>query len=144
MPVDENERASQLPDALRRRAHVAGNGELLWPYAAAADAARWAAGAGNGIWGGEVFAPRGPFTAMMVGEWRTEPQWREGEPWALFVSRSLEQAVAALEAKWPGNPEALLFFLAYAPESTFAEESRRERGGSQREVEISKEAESDG
>lgn len=126
----EDDQPPQPPPDLRRRAHVAGNGELLWPRAAALEAARWAANAGCGIWGGEVFAPRGPFTAVMVREWRTEPEWHEGEPWAGFVARALEQTVAALERDESANQEGLLYFLAYASGSRFADESRRARGAS--------------
>ncbi len=143
--MDAEESTLQPPAALRRHAHVAGNGELLWPLSVAADAARWAAGEANGIWGGEVYAPRGPFTAMMVREWRTEPDWSAGEPWADFVSRALEQTLMALEAEGRKDSEGLLYFLAYAPESTFVEESRRMRPGPrERRFGISKEAASDG
>ncbi len=143
--VDAEEDALQPPAALRRHAHVAGNGELLWPHSIAAEAAKWAAGQANGIWGGEVYAPRGPFTAMMVREWRTEPEWGAGEPWPRFVARALQQTLTALEAEGRKGPEGLLYFLAYAPESSFIEESRRTRPGHrERRFGISKEAPTDG
>ncbi len=143
--MDADENPLQPPAALRRHAHVAGNGELLWPRSVAADAARWVAAEGNGIWGGEVYAPRGPFTAMMVREWRTEPEWGPGEPWPAFVSRALEQTVVALDAEGRDDSEGLLYFLAYAPESKFVEGSRRTRpGAGERRFSISKEAGTDG
>jgi hypothetical protein len=117
----------QPPPDLRRFAHVAGNGELLWPRSAAVDAAGWAAGEGYGIWGGEVFSPRGPFTAMMIREWRTEPEWSAGEPWPEFIARALEQTLTALETMDEQSQEGLLYFLAYGPQSTFDDESRRTR-----------------
>jgi hypothetical protein len=113
---------------------VAGNGELLWPDDAAREAARWAAANGLGIWGGEVFAPRGPFTAMMVGEWRTEPEWRSSEPWADFVERALAQALEAIARTAGGEGGAAsLIFLAYAPLGGFAEDAVRTRGVAGRE-----------
>jgi len=138
--LDADETAALAPPAeLRRHAHVAGNGELLWPHEYAEQAARWAAAEGNGIWGGEVYAPRGPFTAMMVREWRTEPEWHPGEPWPGFVSRALEQTIAALAAEADATGDGLLYFLAYAPEDTFEEESRRARPSpAPRRLEVSK------
>ena len=139
--MDEDENSLEPPAALRRQAHVAGNGELLWPLSVAADAARWAAGQANGIWGGEVYAPRGPFTAMMIREWRTEPEWGAGEPWPQFVARALDQTLSALDAEGQAGQAGLLYFLAYAPESTFIEESRRTRlGRGERRLSLSKEA----
>ena len=136
----------QPPLDLRNLAHVAGNGELLWPRSAAVDAARWAAGEGYGMWGGEVFAPRGPFTAMLIHEWRTEPEWDTSEPWTEFVTRALEQTLGALETEDEPSHEGLLYFLAYGPQSTFDDESRRtRRAGRGRWLEIpSKEVRSDG
>lgn len=145
MDIEEPQPPQPPPD-LRRRAHVAGNGELLWPRSAAVDAAIWAAHEGHGIWGGEVFAPRGPFTAMMVREWRTEPEWSIREPWTQFVARALEQTLTALESERMHGDEDLLYFLAYAPQSTFDNESRRTRRASkERWLDIpTKEVRSDG
>jgi hypothetical protein len=60
------------------------------------------------------------------------------------VERALQQALAALQADEGAREEGLLYFLAYAPEATFATESRLTRAGDRRRLEIStKEAESD-
>jgi hypothetical protein len=112
----------QPPEQLRRGAHVAGNGELLWPRAPAFEAARWIAGSGLAIWGGEVYVPKGPFTAVMVSEWRTEPSRRPDEGWPAYVERCLEQALVAIEAGAGGRAAEALYFIAYHPESGFPEE----------------------
>ncbi|MBJ7599478.1 MAG: hypothetical protein DLM67_18190 [Candidatus Nephthysia bennettiae] len=85
------------PEHLRRLAHVAGNGELLWPREAALEAVRWLAASGLAIWGGEVYASRGTFTAVMVAEWRTEPAHDADEGWSRYVQRSLAQALDAIQ-----------------------------------------------
>jgi hypothetical protein len=115
----------QPPEHIRHGAHVAGNGELLWPRSGAFEAANWIATNGLAIWGGEVYAPRGPFTAVMVNEWRTEPELTAGEPWAEYVTRGLEQALAAIE-RYPTNDRAdeSLYFLAYHSPSGFAGEGQ--------------------
>ena len=121
------------PEGIRREAHVAGNGELLWPQAAAVEAARWIAGTDMAIWGGEVYAPRGPFTALMVGEWRTDPQHGPDEPWHEYVERGLAQALQAIEAdtttgdrvrRTSDTGGGRLYFLAYHPESGFPEDRK--------------------
>ena len=129
------------PEQIRKGAHVAGNGELLWPRADAIEAARWIAGTGLAIWGGEVYSQQGPFTAVMVNEWRTDPGRGEDEAWPAYVERGLEQALAAIE-KYPlsysvtrtadGTAQAL-YFLAYHSPAGFAGEavpgSRTMEGG---------------
>lgn len=126
--MDADEASALAPPLeLRRHAHAAGNGELLWPLDYAEAAARWAAGEGNGIWGCEVYAPRGPFTAMMIREWRTQPEWRGAEPWPAFVVRALEHTLAALAREAEADGEGMLYFLAYGPEATFVEDSERSR-----------------
>ena len=111
----------QPPEHIRQGAHVAGNGELLWPRSGAVAAASWIASSGLGIWGGEVYAPRGPFTAVMVNEWRTDPELAAGEPWAEYVRRGLEQALAAIERySTHDRADESLYFLAYHSESGFA------------------------
>jgi hypothetical protein len=114
------------PERIRRLAHVAGNGELLWPRVAAIEAARWMADAGLAIWGGEVYAPKGPFTAVMVDEWRTQPERRDGEDWLSYVGRGLAQALAEIEAHSDPDGAApihargeTLYFLAAHPERGF-------------------------
>jgi hypothetical protein len=82
---------------------------------------------------------------MMVREWRTEPEWGAGEPWPQFVTRALDQTLTALAVEGRTGSEGLLYFLAYAPESTFVEESRRSRPGPrERRFSISKESGADG
>jgi hypothetical protein len=110
----------ELPADLRRAAHVAGNGELLWPRAAALEVARRLAADGLAIWGGEVYAPKGPFTAVMVDEWRTEPGRGPEEDWASYVERGLQQALAAISeypesepAGGAGEGGRSLYFLAH-------------------------------
>jgi len=130
------------PERIRRLAHVAGNGELLWPRAVAVDAARWVADTDMAIWGGEVYAPKGPFTALMIGEWRTDPQHGSDEPWHEYVDRGLAQALRAIEAdegptdgmrRAAGASGDRLYFLAYHPESGFPEDTQtRARTGSLR------------
>ncbi|HZK73817.1 MAG TPA: hypothetical protein VFD88_07445 [Clostridia bacterium] len=117
--------APQPPEHIRQGAHVAGNGELLWPRSGAIAAANWIASSGLGIWGGEVYAPRGPFTAVMVNEWRTEPELDADEPWAGYVSRGLEQAIAAI-GRYPatGRADEALYFLAYHSPFGFAGETQ--------------------
>ena len=111
----------QPPEHIRQGAHVAGNGELLWPRAGAIAAANWIASSGFAIWGGEVYAPRGPFTAVMVNEWRTEPELVANEPWSEYVKRGLEQAVAAIDRyPAPGRAAEALYFLAYHSPAGFA------------------------
>lgn len=97
-------------DAPVAGAHVAGNGERLWPAAQAIEVATWLAGHDLAIWGGEVYAPRGPFAATMVSEWRTEPGPGPGEPWSGYVGRGLDQALAAIDRSAEAGS---LFFLAY-------------------------------
>ena len=113
--------ADQLPERIRSGAHVVGNGELLWLRPEAIAAARWIAASGMAIWGGEVYSPRGPFSAVMVNEWRTDPEWRPGEDWQRYVSNGLEQALAAIDT-FPGADQEVrgrdgtsrsLYFLAY-------------------------------
>jgi hypothetical protein len=120
------------PEHIRRGAHVAGNGELLWPRSEAIAAANWMAASELAIWGGEVYAPRGPFTAVMVNEWRTEPELAPDEPWMDYVKRGLEQAVEAI-GKYParGRADESLYFLAYHSRGGFAGESQpgRRRAG---------------
>jgi hypothetical protein len=118
----EGDDLPQPPAHLRGGAHVAGNGELLWPRAAAVEAARWMAGSGLAIWGGEVYAPKGPFTAVMVSEWRTEPSRGADETWPAYVGRCLAQAVDAIDAQAADRAAEALYFLAYHPESGFPEE----------------------
>jgi hypothetical protein len=115
----------QPPEHIRNGAHVAGNGELLWPRSGAVAAANWIASSGLAIWGGEVYAPRGPFTAVMVNEWRTEPELVTGELWTEYVGRGLEQALAAIE-RYPARDRAAeaLYFLAYHSTSGFAGEAQ--------------------
>ena len=119
-----------LPQQLRDRAHIAGNGELLWPRPEAIEAARWIAGSGLAIWGGEVYSPRGPLAAMMVAEWRTDPDWRPGDDWPAYVGRGLEQALEAIE-RLPGPGDLVpardgvsrsLYFLAYHSPAGFPDE----------------------
>jgi hypothetical protein len=115
----------QLPEHIREGAHVAGNGELLWPRSGAIAAATWIVSNGLGIWGGEVYAPRGPFMAMMVNEWRTEPELGADEPWTDYARRGLEQALAAItKYPAPGRAAEALYFLAYHSPSGFAGEAR--------------------
>ena len=123
----------QPPEQIRKGAHVAGNGELLWPRADAIDAARWIAASGLAIWGGEVYSPRGPFTAVMVNEWRTEPGMDANEPWSAYIERGLEQALAAIE-KFPTSESLTrdgtaqpLYFLAYHSPTGFVGEGRSSR-----------------
>ncbi len=122
----------QPPEHIREGAHVAGNGELLWPRAGAIAAANWMAASGLAIWGGEVYAPRGPFTAMMVNEWRTEPELVANEAWSEYVRRGLAQALAAIDRyPAPGRAPEALYFLAYHSPSGFAGETqpgRRQAG----------------
>jgi hypothetical protein len=61
----------------------------------------------------------------MVNEWRTEPELTAGEPWAEYVTRGLEQALAAIE-RYPTNDRAdeSLYFLAYHSPSGFAGEGQ--------------------
>lgn len=123
MPLDGSDSGvPQPPEHLRRDAHVAGNGELLWPRAPAVEAARWIAGSGLAIWGGEVYVPRGPFTAVMVSEWRTEPSRQRDEAWPAYVERCLAQALVAIEARAGDRAAEALYFLAYHPESGFPED----------------------
>ena len=111
----------QPPEHIRQGAHVAGNGELLWPRSGAIAAANWIASSGLAIWGGEVYAPRGPFTAVMVNEWRTEPELAPDEQWTNYVTRGLEQAVKAIERyPAPGRADESLYFLAYHSPAGFA------------------------
>jgi len=120
------------PEHIRHGAHVAGNGELLWPRSEAIAAAMWMAANELAIWGGEVYAPRGPFTAVMVNEWRTEPELAPDEPWMVYVRRGLEQAVEAIEKyPAPGRAAESLYFLAYHSPAGFAGESQpgRRRAG---------------
>lgn len=115
----------QPPEHIRQSAHVAGNGELLWPRSGAITAAKWIASNGLAIWGGEVYAPRGPFTAVMVNEWRTEPELAADEPWAEYVRRGLGQALTAIEMyPAPGRAAESLYFLAYHSPSGFAGETQ--------------------
>lgn len=115
----------QPPEHIRQGAHVAGNGELLWSRGGAIAAANWIATTGLAIWGGEVYAPRGPFTAMMVNEWRTEPELVANEPWSEYVRRGLEQALAAIDKyPVPGRAAEALYFLAYHSPSGFAGETQ--------------------
>ncbi|MEA2681972.1 MAG: hypothetical protein QOK05_300 [Chloroflexota bacterium] len=112
------------PEHIRRLAHVAGNGELLWPHLAAVQAANWMAQAGLAIWGGEVYSPRGPFTAVMVDEWRTIPERGEDEDWLTYVRRGQAQALRAIEAHSTSDAPLhgrgeTLFFLAGQPRSGF-------------------------
>ena len=113
----------QPPEHIRSGAHVAGNGELLWAHSGAIAAASWIASSGLAIWGGDVYAPRGPFTAVMVNEWRTEPELAIDEPWTEYVRRGLEQALAAIE-RYPAPDRAneALYFLAYHSPAGFAGE----------------------
>ena len=119
-----------LPQQLADRAHVAGNGELLWPRPEAGEAARWFAASGLAIWGGEVYTPRGPFAAVMVDEWRTDPEWRPGDDWPSYVRRGLEQALTAIETL-PGPGDVVrardgasrsLYFLSYHSPAGFPDE----------------------
>jgi hypothetical protein len=131
--------APQPPEHIRSGAHVAGNGELLWPRSGAVAAASWIASSGLAIWGGEVYAPRGPFTAVMVNEWRTEPELAAGEPWTEYVRRGLEQALAAIE-RYPARDRAseALYFLAYHSPSGFAGEGEPgHRRASSLEIDLS-------
>jgi hypothetical protein len=108
--------SSQWPERIRRGAHVTGGGELLWPRGEAVEAARWLAAHDLAIWGGEVYAARGPFTAAMVSEWRTAPDRAPDEPWPAYVRRSLEQALDAIAGEGATRP---LFFLAYHSRAGF-------------------------
>lgn len=118
------------PEYIRRAAHVAGNGELLWPRRGAGEAVRWMAANQMGIWGGEVYSPRGPFTAVMVNEWRTEPQQGSEEPWSSYVARGLVQALEAIDSyptsehgdRQPDQADELLYFLAYHSQAGFPED----------------------
>jgi hypothetical protein len=106
------------PPELQRRAHKAGEGELLWPRDAAVDAVSWAAAAGIGIRGGEVYSPAGPFAAVMVEEWHTEPPWGPGEDWDEYVRRGLDRALAEIsrDREPPSGTDTAgrsLYFLAY-------------------------------
>ncbi len=128
MPGDASDSGvPQPPDDLRHSAHVAGNGELLWPRGPAVEAARWIAESGLAIWGGEVYVPKGPFTAVMVSEWRTEPSRRPDEAWPAYVERCLEQALVAIEVSSGERTAEALYFLAYHPESGFPEEREAPR-----------------
>jgi hypothetical protein len=118
----------QPPEHIRQGAHVAGNGELLWSRAGAIAAANWIATSGLAIWGGEVYAPRGPFTAMMVNEWHTEPELVANEAWSEYVRRGLAQALVAIDRyPAPGRAAEALYFLAYHSPSGFAGEAQPSR-----------------
>jgi hypothetical protein len=125
----------QPPEQIRQSAHVAGNGELLWPRAAAIEVARWIGVSELAIWGGEVYSPRGPFTAVMVHEWRTDPGRGVDEPWLSYVERGLAQALEAIE-KYPSSDPVSrtaestaqsLYFLAYHTQAGFPGEPRPSR-----------------
>ena len=104
-----------FPAGLRAAAHEAGNGELLWPAERAAEVASWLAAQDRAIWGGEVFQPRGEFTAVLLDEWRTIPGRDEDGDWAGYVQRGRDQALDAIAAHAgdASMAEGLLFFFAH-------------------------------
>ncbi len=71
--------------------------------------------------------PKGPFTAVMVSEWRTEPSRQPDEEWPAYVERCLEQALVAIEVRAGERAAEALYFLAYHPESGFPEEREAPR-----------------
>ncbi|MGI8609053.1 MAG: hypothetical protein ACR2MY_07470 [Candidatus Dormibacteria bacterium] len=120
---------ARLPAWIRDAAHVAGNGELMWPRPGAIDAAEWLAQNGMAIWGGEVYTGRGPFMAVMVGEWRTEPELERNEEWHTYIQRGLAQALAAItNHPLDSGAEAAgrtFYFLSYHSAAGFPGEARR-------------------
>jgi hypothetical protein len=105
---------SGLPPAIRSGAHVTGGGELLWNRESARQAAAWLAASGSALLGGEVYIPRGPFTAVMVDEWETFPRQLPSEDWADYVRRSLDRALEAIETFHTSfdDTERVFYFLA--------------------------------
>jgi hypothetical protein len=118
-------KATQVPSRLRRHAFEVGNGELLWSGPAAITFSDWLARRGLGILGGEVYR-----TGLRLGwgtfdkAWDTEPGWRPGEPWKIFVERGRAQSLAHIQSETAdagstgGDPA--LFFLAACQESDYA------------------------
>jgi hypothetical protein len=90
---------ARLPLDLRRRADLAGSGELLWPPGAATDAFQWMKSQSLGILGFEVYGSFDQARGHFEYEWTVEPGWsRQVETWGDFVDRATAEATRRLEA----------------------------------------------
>lgn len=119
MPAAPHVAGRRLPEvlsSLTEAMDVAGNGEVFWFGECAADGARWLAGLGLAIVGGEVYLRHPVAWATYLGGWTLEPQRGHDESWEAWVERGLVRAIGTVADGWPGaNADSLRYFFACVP-----------------------------
>jgi hypothetical protein len=89
---------ARLPLDLRRRADLAGSGELLWPPEAAIDAIQWMKSQSLGILGLEIYGPFDQARGQFQYEWIVAPGWsRDLETWGHYVDRATDLATREID-----------------------------------------------
>ena len=96
--MSRQEAFDALPEHMRWRADVAGNGELLWPREAALEALEWLEREAFGVLGFEVYGRLKQARGSFQREWMVEPGWLENEPWEDYVRRAARSTRREIDA----------------------------------------------
>lgn len=121
-----------LPKHLRQQADITGSGELLWPYAPAADAVRGLGDAGVAILAVEVYGRLALARGNFYGDWPLGPGWQSDESWDDYVQRTCTLALDAIrddrETSEGEDADAddRRYFLAVSRESAYPDSLRAE------------------